>query len=69
MHALTLTREKKLKFGPRIPNPNTEVWLSTALTLGLLIIDSDLCLTQHSMSKEPEMSLDRRGSLQCCEEG
>ena len=50
--------QKNLKFGPRIPNPNTEVTdirkgrLSTALVLGLGILDSALYLTQYIIIKE-----------------
>ena len=50
--------QKNLKFGPRIPNPNTtamasrEGRLAAALVLGLGIIDSDLYLTQYSIIKE-----------------
>ena len=50
--------KKKLKFGPRIPTPNTLAMdnckrrLSVALVLGLGILDSALYLTQYSIIKE-----------------
>ena len=49
--------QKNLKFGPRIPNPNTKVTtrpnrrLVAALVLGFGILDSSLYLTQYSTIK------------------
>ena len=64
---LTLTQIKKIIFGTQIPNPNaietaaTKELFTSASVLGLRILDSALCLTQHRKIKE----LARREARSC----
>ena len=67
LYNLTLN-QKNIKFGPLIPNTNTEasiIWnwrLTASSVLRLGILDSALCLTQYSIIKELAAPEDKTGS-------